>query len=59
MAEEAGAGAWKWRTTIGGDSDGEWEKYWDPDATPMSETEADARHQRLLEILFGPRWNES
>jgi hypothetical protein len=36
-----------------GNSSG-WEKYWDPDATPMSAEEAARRHQRLLEILFGP-----
>ena len=44
------------RTTI--DSDGKssgLEEYWDPDATPMSEAEAEVRYRRLLEILFAPR----
>ncbi|MGX1129877.1 hypothetical protein RKD49_002067 [Streptomyces glaucescens] len=54
MAEETGKGAWMMRTTIGGDSDGKWEKYWDPEATPLSEAEASARYRRLLEILFAP-----
>ncbi|MFJ9740798.1 hypothetical protein [Streptomyces sp. NPDC101166] len=55
MTGEAGKGAWMWRTTIGGDSDGGWEKYWDPDATPMSDEEAQVRYRRLLQLLFGPR----
>jgi hypothetical protein len=55
MTEEAGKGAWMWRTTIGGDSDGKWEKYWDPDATQLSEAEARARYRRILEILFTPQ----
>ena len=55
MAEETGKGAWVWRTTAGGDSDGEWKEHWDPEATPMSDEEADARHRRLLELLFGPQ----
>ncbi len=58
MAEETGKGAWRMRTTIGGDSDGKWEKYWDPDAEPESEAEANARYRRLLEILFKPRSDE-
>jgi hypothetical protein len=55
MAEETGKGAWMMRTTIGSDGKSSgWEKYWDPDATPMSEAEAKARRRRLLEMLFGP-----
>ena len=59
VTEETGRGAWRMHTTIGGDSDGKWEKYWDPDATPESEEEANDRYQRLLRILFRPRSDET
>lgn len=55
MADEAGAGAWTMRCTV--DSAGNssyWERYWDPEATPLSEAVADARYQQILEILFAP-----
>jgi hypothetical protein len=55
MADETGKGAWMMRKTIGGDGESEWEKYWDPDATPLSENEERARHNRILELLFKPR----
>ncbi|MFI0914296.1 hypothetical protein [Streptomyces abikoensis] len=55
MTEETRKGAWVWRTTIGGEVDSKWEKHWDPEATPMSEEEADAKYRRLLELLFAPK----
>lgn len=55
MAEETGKGDWKWHTTIDGDRASGWEKYWDPDAEPMSEAELAVRRRRLAELLFGPR----
>lgn len=56
MAEETDKGDWRWRTTIDGrgNSSG-WEKYWDPDATPLSEAEIEYRRRRIMEILFAPR----
>lgn len=58
MAEETGKGAWMMGTTIDSDSKSSgWEKYWDPDATPMIEAEATRRYRELLEILFGPEPN--
>jgi hypothetical protein len=57
MADETGKGAWMMRTTIrvGSSEPAEWETYWDPETTPMSEAEAQARRRRILEILFAPR----
>lgn len=55
MADETGKGAWMMRCTTDGKGGGsEWEKYWDPDATPLSEAEVRRRRERLLEMLFGP-----
>ncbi|MFF3312988.1 hypothetical protein [Streptomyces sp. NPDC002952] len=56
MADETGKGAWMMRTTV--DNEGKssgWERYWDPDVTPLSEAEADVRYRRILDILFSPR----
>ncbi|MEO3753626.1 hypothetical protein [Streptomyces sp. B6B3] len=55
MANETGSnhnskGAWKVSKTIGGGQDTDWEYFWDPDATAMSEAE----HQRLLALIFRP-----
>jgi hypothetical protein len=60
MTEETGKGAWKMRTTIspGSDAPAEWETYWDPEATPMSEEEARVARLRMAEILFGPQPND-
>ncbi|MFD9564332.1 hypothetical protein [Streptomyces sp. NPDC059994] len=59
MAEEASEGAWVWQTTVGGDSDGAWEKVWGPGANPLSDAEVEVRRTRLLKILFDPRPDES